>query len=116
VPVDEAALDDFVDELRAWLDDTLTRVHTEGDVSAFGEGLTGPEELLLLGDPDHPITEARYLVTAGVRGTPEWAEVEVHVTRADGSERSAVLAVLPDTPPTLVAVGDVEPDGSGDDS
>lgn len=111
VPVDDEAVDAFVAELRAWLDDALTRVHTQGRVGDLAEGLTGPEELLLLGEPSDRIVEARYRFRVGVRGTPEWAEVQVRAITAGGADRRVMLAVLPGSPPVPVAASEAGEQG-----
>lgn len=102
VPPDEAQVNAFISSIQAWLDEALTRVSMEGEVTLGGD-LRGSPELLRLAGPDNFIVEARYHMTVGARGEPEWAHVLVEVTLVDGSERSVDLAVLPGDPPVLVS-------------
>jgi hypothetical protein len=113
IGMDDGAVSAFAAAMAAWLDDHLTDLQDGGEGAAVGAGLTGPTEVVQLTDPQHPVASATYRVRIGARGAPEWGEVEVLVTRDDGSERTATLAFLPgEVHPLLIAA---QGDGSAPD-
>ena len=100
VPVDEEAVAAFAEQISVWFDTHLADLQLGGDgtIPALGDDPFGA-----LTDTDHLVTEVTYAMRIAARGTPEWAEVTVSVTREDGGTLSTVLAVAPGDEPTLVA-------------
>lgn len=105
VPVDDAAIDAFVDGAASWLDANLTAARRGQDVAATP----------LLGDPTAALTAmlwqaddletVRYRVHVGARGVPEFSEVTVRVHHGDGGFRTAgIVTFVAGDGPTPVAI------------
>lgn len=96
VPVDQDAVDATVAAAVDWMDRHLTDLQDGGDGLVVEAGLEGDPAPVSQGmaGPDHPVTQAEYVVTVGARGTPEWVRVSVIADREDGS-MSANFVFLP---------------------
>lgn len=106
VPVDEDAVEAVVDAAVTWVDAHLTDVQAGGDGAVVDGGLDGEVAAAstAVTGPDHPVTEATYVVTVGALGAPEWVRVSSTVARADGAT-STTYVFLPDGDQvTLLAV------------
>jgi hypothetical protein len=91
VPLDEDAIETFVEDLTAWLDEHLTQLQDGEDGLVRQASLTGDEAIADLAGPADLVEGAEYRFVVGARGEPEWAEATVEVSREDGSSRAARL-------------------------
>lgn len=105
-PPDPAAVDAVVAAATRWVDAHLTAVQAGQEGLVAGAGLEGDPTAAAaaLANPAHRITDARYTVTVGAVGAPEWVRVGAVVDREDG-EMTVTFVLVPDgTGIALVAV------------
>lgn len=95
VPVDQDAVEATVAAVTAWLDAHLTDVQSGGEGRVVEAGLEGDVTVVsgALTGPEHPVTDASYVVTLGARGSPEWVRASVTVEREDGSMTATFVFV-----------------------
>jgi hypothetical protein len=97
IPADRDAVDDAVAAATAWVDGHLTDLQEGGDGWLADTELTGEvAELAALTDPEHPVAAARYAVMVGVRGTPEWVQLQARVARDGADPTVATFVFVPD--------------------
>lgn len=97
VAVEQDAVDAAVAAASAWLDGHLTAAQ-DGEDGALPDGLQGPRDEVTRGlaHPDRTVVAARYEVTVGALGAPEWVSVDVTLDRDDGSTATATFVFVPD--------------------
>lgn len=95
VPVDQDAVEATVAATTAWLDAHLTDVQSGGEGRVVEAGLEGDVTVVsgALTGPEHPVTDASYVITLGARGSPEWVRASVTVERAGGSTTATFVFV-----------------------
>lgn len=96
VALEQDAVDAAVAAAAAWLDGHLTAAQ-DGGAGALPDGLEGPRDEITTGlaHPDRAVVAARYDVTVGARGVPEWVSVDATLDRDDGSTATATFVFAP---------------------
>ncbi len=100
--LDQAAVDDFVERIGAWLDEHFTNLQEGGEGSVAAARIEGPTEVTSLTNPDNPVESARYGVVVFARSVPEWARTAVAITREDGTRARADFVFLDQDPLRLI--------------
>ena len=104
VSVDDEAVDGLVAAIAQWLDAHLNDLQDGGDGHVEEVGLLGATGTGDLAGAGEVIATADYTFHLGVRGTPEWVNVQVRVVTEDDDEHVADFAFTGHEEPELQGV------------